>query len=209
MCNSFAQTYSEQQNVANTFTNKATSCSSLSASVNSLLDQAANSNGTTNSADNCNSIGGALPQSAGSDPSAQSANGVNPNDPYGCQANPSNVACQSCTNNPSSPACQAMAAAAASGDQPTAGFQAAPVAAKDSNFNVGSPGGMPSQTQFGSFAPQTNKVTPVANNSGGGIPGSGGSAQQATLGGGARGPSAGSPGYNIDIDQGMLAGPVG
>jgi hypothetical protein len=188
---------------------RVTGCQQFASRVTQIANQAATGAGAGGYAAACNQLGGASPQAGMGMPvpnvaaTAAALNGGS--DPYGCAANPTSVACQSCTANPNSPACQALNYKEASG---TAQFAGDTPASKTGGAGFDIPdaptGGTERVLNTAYEAKPGIKNGTVANNTGGGIPGGGGT-QPASLGGGGRnaaGYSPGSPGYTTDILQG-------
>jgi hypothetical protein len=131
------------------------------------------------------------------------------NDPYGCQTNPNSAACTNCTLNPDTPTCKAIAAAQQN-PTGTASFSNPNANGNDpSKFNVGDTNTGQVVPPIPPVASSTNGQPPpggavVPNNSGGAIPGDQNSKPPAGVD--PRRPTAGSPGYSTDIEQGFQAG---
>jgi hypothetical protein len=147
----------------------------------------------------------------GGDPYGQQAS--NPNDPYGCQANPGNPACIQCANDPTNAMCKGLTDNKVAEGQ--AGFGGPEGTHSPSDFNVGNLGdagglndgfmgtGMQAAAAGGGGIPTKT----VPNNSGGSLPGEGGGSP-ARLDPPSRGGGGGSgrPTVNTDIQQGFRSG---
>ncbi len=210
---------------ANQLKTTANTCRNYQSRVSELSDQGYDSHVAGQSGDICNNssqanpqslggLGGMNPMSGSSDRGAAGADSnQNSNDPYGCQANPSSAACQQCSSDPSSPACQALAAQAQSGGQADfSGGDSSTGRNNKNQFNVAN------ESSFGGGAEAFTGADPgaigtpakngtIANNAGGGIPGSGGSGSPASLGGRGGGSGGGGAADSpADILQGFSGG---
>lgn len=222
-CDSLANNYSGS--IAEGFRSAARACTSLSSRAAALGRQATASNTAANAGQNCdgltqsmaqglNALGGAGAHEAKAAALNHQQTDVpqafkgNSNDPYGCASNPGSSACQRCANNPSLAACKALASGSAIAEGKAGYYQPTNDQGKQNQFNVGSTNDAASGTpEFGKFEPKANTVHTVANNSGGGIPGSDNGGKGASLGVGAgKGGAGATAGYTTDIDQGTRSG---
>lgn len=169
-----------------TLNSKVAACAQLKTAAISMGSQGISAGGNTGYASACQQAALAQPQSQGL-PSAMNAPSTG--DLYGCSSNPTSQACGACTVNPNLPACLAIA----QGQQRAMGKTGFTDAAK--NKEDGS--GFDTANLADSLAAVNAKMamntdssgvkvsaTVVPNNSGGGIPGSGGAQSPASLGGG-------------------------
>jgi len=217
-CDGMASGYSGQ--AAQQMRDAANGCRGLSSRVAALGNQSLDSHIAGGSSDICNRASQAAPQGGGGAPgggaggsappgsSASAGYGGDPNDPYGCAANPSSPACTNCSVNPNSPACRALALEKdAKGEAGFGGSLGQNDRPKRGDFNINSqseePGfaGNPSMDQNQQQGGAKNAT--VANNSGGAIPGGGGSGGAAKMDSPRGGTSPGSPGYTTDVLQGL------
>lgn len=172
---------------------------------------------STNLAGNSGQAAGAAQQAqaqSAADPYSQNPMmGGNPADPYGCMQNPTSPACVQCVQNPNNPGCQALsqANALARGEGGFSSYQGG----KDSKFNLAdNADAYVPEPAFGGEGGTPPTVGTVANNAGGGIPGSGGGTQPASLGAAKKsgGQAAGNSSLT-DLEQGFRSGgysqPVG
>jgi len=212
-CDGMASGYSGQ--VAQTLRDTANGCRMLQSRVSQLASQGLDSQASGSAADLCNSVSQAAPQNAGGgggNPSSANnalpaSSSSNPNDPYGCGADPSSAACQQCSSNPNTPACRALAYEKEVRGEAT--FGASENQAKEktdgSGFDIkDSPSdGAGLGLTAGAMEPTAIKTGTIANNAGGGIPGGGGGSPASLGGGGGGRGSPGSPGYTTDVLQGL------
>ncbi len=212
-CDGMASGYSGQ--VAQTLRDTANGCRMLQSRVSQLASQGLDSQASGSAADICNSVSQAAPQNLGGlggNPTSANNNPLsnsnsNPNDPYGCAADPSSAACQQCSTNPNTPACRALAYEKEVRGEAT--FGASENQAKEktdgSGFDIkDSPSdGAGLGLTAGSVEPTAVKTGTIANNAGGSIPGGGGGSPASLGGGGGGRGSPGSPGYTTDVLQGL------
>ncbi len=223
-CQTFANKYKSALNNTSTsrtlaqeairfLDSQSSTCGSLrynSLQIASQGEQNAISSGIS---DACKQLAGTLPQSAVNQAMQAAMNpsikeqGLKPNDPFGCAANPWSQACQACSKNPQAPACQALAAA--SQRQPSANGakfgEVESAKSKGSDFNLsGLDNVRPDPPQFNANGGGGNSAKAIPNNSGGGIPGGTGASGGPTNANKAVTP--GSPGFSTDIDQGLRSG---
>jgi hypothetical protein len=200
-----ASTYSGQS-IASTMQSNAQACRQLSSKVSELTAQSTNSLEASQAGQNCNSLASAMPQNMGFGQGDSS-------DPQS-QQQLSDLAAQ-CAANPALAGCQQAAAGQAAipppADGELASFRSSD-ASDPGKFALPEQSGL-DQPEFTGVTngPSTNvpTVNTIANNSGGGIPGAGGSSGQAQLG---TSPSAASAASargttsSTDIDQGFRSG---
>lgn len=202
------------------FSDNARKCGDLSSQLAVIGQQGMNMSGASTGGDICSQVSQAQPQNAGggsgggngggasNDPYNQQAN--NPNDPYGCQTNPSSPACIQCTNDPTNPMCKGLMDNKIAEGQ--AGFGGPEGGPSPNDFNVGNladAGGLNDSfmgaglqsASAGAAIP--NKTVP--NNSGGALPGEGGGST-AKLDSPSRGGGGGRPSVNTNIEQGFRSG---
>lgn len=191
-------------------------CSSLTAKVVNMGRQSLAGLNSSGSAQQCQSLSQAQPQSGGGpggmpnmpnqnqNENSNSASN-NPNDPTGCQTNPTGAQCQKCTANPNDPSC---------GSQQMRGQSAFSEAAERLNKNSFDVPDVPSasRSMFDMASANTQsqpaKNGTVPNNTGGGVGGAGGGGGgAASLGGGnQRKGGGGGSGISTDILQGNMPG---
>ncbi len=181
----------------NTLMSYQSSCASLSGRAQQIAMQA-----------NANMNSGAYANACSSIASPQGLSGGIPEVPKGGAGDrlAGGNGLGDCDVNPNPAVCRQLKVSQSTDPAGTAGFGAAKKEDKPT-FNLPDGRDIPVGNGFAKngVEPQsvTNKMIP--NNSGGGIPGSGGT-NPASLGANPKGASPGSPGYETDIYQGMLAG---
>ena len=218
-CEGMANGHSGQ--VAQTMRATANACRGYQSQVSQLASQGLNSQVQGSSGDICNNVSQAAPQNfgglggMGGNPNSANRNSLpespgnsNPNDPYGCAADPSSAACQQCSANPNTPACRALAYEKEVRGEATFGASDSQANEKptgsDFNLQDSVPDGTGPGLTTGAVEQTPVTTATIANNSGGVIPGGVGGAP-AALGGGPGGgrSSPGSPGYTTDVLQGL------
>jgi hypothetical protein len=191
-------------------------CNALSTQAASFGNQASLGSSAGAAGNNCDSLTNASPQNMGglgngSDPDLYNqANLNNPNDPYGCQSNPNSPACIQCANDPTNPMCKGLTENKMAEGQ--AGFGGPEVGRSPSDFNVGNlsdAGGF--NDGFTGAGLQAASVTTgptktIPNNSGGSLPGDGGTTSAKLEAPSRGGGGAGRRTVNTDIEQGFRSG---
>ena len=210
-CEGMANGHSGQ--VAQTMRSTANGCRGYQSKVSQLASQGLNSQVQGSNGDICNNVSQAAPQNAGgggSNPASANNNNLpnsNPNDPYGCGADPSSAACQQCSTNPNTPACRALAYEKEVRGEATFGSTEAKAKEKSdgSGFDIqnSATDGSGQGLTAGAVEPTAVKTGTIANNAGGSIPGGGGGSPASLGGGGGGRGSPGSPGYTTDVLQGL------
>jgi hypothetical protein len=191
-------------------------CNALSSQAASFGSQASLGSSAGAAGNGCESLTNASPQNMGGiDNGADAAlysqaSPNNPTDPYGCQTNPSNPACIQCTNDPTNSMCKGLMETKMAEGQ--AGFGVPEVDRSPGDFNVGNlsdasgfnDGFVGTGLQTALTAAGITKTIP--NNSGGSLPGDGGTTA-AKLDAPSRGGGiAGRRAVNTDIEQGFRGG---
>lgn len=210
-CDGLAAGYTGQ--VADTLRQTAQGCRGYQSRVVALGNQGLSAQTSGSGGDICNNVSQAAPQNAGgggSNPASVNNNNLpnsNPNDPYGCGADPSSAACQQCSTNPNTPACRALAYEKEVRGEATFGSTENKTKEKSdgSGFDIrdSASDGSGQGLTAGAVEPTAVKTGTIANNAGGGIPGGGGGSPASLGGGGGGRGSPGSPGYTTDVLQGL------